>query len=225
MNGGRVMHMADRVDKESIRDRVELTNPEELYAIRDKDGRYIDIESANGRELFNHYRHRMTNYDEVLDDVRDLQDGNLTGRQEKAAAVAASEEILSLYRDEHLKVIKDSQKKGSILKLLMQKAGVGTASALSNFLDSCSDRLKDIAHLESSRRSLQVWNDAYRVQRVLVKEALVRNGASQETIDAVNQIYGTRSVNKAIEKGVDLFELEKAEIAKMVKSAVRYTIL
>jgi DNA repair ATPase RecN len=107
----------------------------------------------------------------------------------------------------------------------MQKAGVGTASALSNFLDSWSAKIKDIAKLENSQRTLQSWNDTYRVQRELVKKLLVSEGISEEVIAKVNAIYSTRSVNKAVEMGSDLFNLEKSEILKFIKSAVRYTKL
>ena len=42
------------------REKIELTNPENLARIKDKDGKIIDYEKANGRELFNHYRQNMT---------------------------------------------------------------------------------------------------------------------------------------------------------------------
>lgn len=107
----------------------------------------------------------------------------------------------------------------------MQKAGVGTAYALLNFLDSWSNKIRDIAKLENSQRTLQSWNDTYRVQRELVKKLLVSEGVSEEVIAKVNAIYSTRSVNKAVEIGSDLFNLEKSEILKFIKSAVRYTKL
>lgn len=211
-------------DSDNIRERVKLTNAEQLYQIKDENGQLIDFEQANGRQLFNHYRHNMTNYDQVLNGVR-AEQGHVTGKQEKKAAVGAAEQVLKKYRDEHVKVIKDSQKKGQLLKNLMQKAGVGTASALSNFLDSWSDKIRDIANLENSQRTLQSWNDTYRVQREIVKKLLVSEGISEEVIAKVNAIYSTRSVNKAVEIGSDLFNLEKSEILKFIKSAVRYTKL
>lgn len=211
-------------DSDHIRDQVKLTNAEQLYQIKDEKGQLIDFEQANARQLFNHYRHNMTNYDQVLNGVR-AEQGYVTGRQEKKAAVGAAEQVLKKYRDEHVKVIKDSQKKGQLLNNLMQKAGVGTASALSNLLDSWSAKIKDIAKLENSQRTLQSWNDTYRVQRELVKKLLVSEGISEEVIAKVNAIYSTRSVNKAVEMGSDLFNLEKSEILKFIKSAVRYTKL
>ena len=204
-----------------IRDRIKPTQPEQLYHIKDKDGRTIEYQEADGRELFNHYRHNMTNYDKVLDNVRHEQ-GYLSAWQQKQATTGAAEKIVEIYRDEHFKVIQDSQKKGSILKHLMQKVGVGTASALSQMLDSWSEKIKDIGHLENSQRSLQVWNDTYRVQRELVKEVLKRGGADPELIQKVNAIYSTRSSNKAIELGMNLFDLEKSEILKLVKSVIHY---
>lgn len=210
---------------EDIRSQIELTKGEQLYQITDENGRIIGYETANGRQLFNHYRHNMTNYDEVLDTIR-TQKGHVSGWEQKQATAAAAEKILEKYRDEHIKVITDSQKKGNILKTLMQKAGVATASSLVGFLDACSEKIKEISHLENSQRSLQVWNDAYRVQSKLVKELLVREGVSQEVIDKVNAIYGTRqSIKKAVELGSDFFNLEKSEILNLIKDAIRYTKL
>jgi hypothetical protein len=211
-------------DFDDLREQVKITDPAQLYQIKDENGNIVDFEQASGRQLFNHYRHNMTNYDRVLDQTRTKQ-GHVTGRQEKKAAVGAAEQVLEQYRDEHVKVIKDSQKKGQILKTLMKKAGVGTAVALSNLLDSWSIKIKDIAKLENSQRSLQSWNDTYRVQREIVKKILLGEGVSEEVIKKVNEIYSTRSVNKAVEKGSDLLNLEKSEILKFIKSAVRYANL
>ena len=227
-----------------LRKRVKLTNPEHLYDIREGDGSSIPYNKANGRQLFNHYRHRMTNYDQVLGDIRAEQQGEITGRQEKQVAVAAAEHILEEYRNEHVKVIQDSQKKGTILKALFEKVGVTSASsfsgmldswfekvgvtsasALSGMLDSWSEKIKNTAHLESSQRKLQEWNDTYRVQRALVKTLLKQENVSVDILAKVDRIYGTRSVNKAVELGSDFFNLEKSEIVKLIKSAVRYTKL
>jgi hypothetical protein len=211
--------------KASLRNRVELTNPEQLYNVQDEDGSQIPYDLANGRQLFNHYRHRMTNYDQVLDDIRAEQQGKLTGRQEKQVAVAAAEHILEEYRNEHVKVIQDSQKKGRILKALFEKVGVSTASALSQLLDSWSEKIKEVGKLENSQRSLQAWNDTYRVQRELVKTLLRQENVSEEVLAKVDRIYGTRSVNKAVELGSDFFNLEKSETLKLIKAVVRYTKL
>ena len=208
----------------SPRDRVKLTKPENLYQIKDDNGQIIDFEKANGRQLFNHYRHNMTNYDEVLDEIRQEQ-GTVTGRQEKKAVIGAAEKILEKYHDEHIKVIQDSQNKGAILKRIFTKAKVGTASALVKLLDEWSEKIKRIGNLESSQRSLQTWNDTYRVQRELIKKLLEEENISPEVIAKVNAIYSTRSVNKAVEKGSDLVNLEKSEILKLVKSAIRYSKL
>ena len=211
--------------KAGLRKRVKLTNPEQLYNVQDGDGSPIPYDLANGRQLFNHYRHRMTNYDQVLDDLRAEQQGSITGRQEKQIAVAAAEHILEEYRNEHVKVIQDSQKKGQFIKGLFQRFGVGTASALTQMLDSWSEKIKEISHLESSQRSLQTWNDIYRVQKVLVINLLAQEDVSEDVRAKVAQLYGTRSTKKAVALGANLLNLEESEILKLVKTAVRYTKL
>ena len=193
-----------------LRQRVKLTNPEHLYNVQDVDGSQIPYDEADGRQLFNHYRHRMTNYDEVLGKIRAEQDGNITGRQEKQVAVAAAEHILEKYRNEHVKVIQDSQKKGRVIKSLFERLGVSTASALSQILDSWSEKIKEIGKLENSQRSLQTWNDTYRVQRELVKTLLKQENISVDIQAKVKLIYGTRSVNKAVELGADFFNPHSA---------------
>ncbi|MEO0645950.1 MAG: hypothetical protein AAFZ17_07335 [Cyanobacteria bacterium J06650_10] len=207
-----------------IRDRIKITESEELYRVTDQHGRVIEYETADGRQLFNHYRHNMTNYDQVLDDIRTEQ-GYVSSRQQKQATTGSAEQMLETYRDEHVRVIRDSHKKGHVLKTLMQKVGVGTASALSQTLDVWSSKLKEVAHLENSQRTLQVWNDTYRVQRELVKEVLVREDVPEEVRKKVTAIYKTRSVGKATALGEDLFNLEKSEVLKLVKTAIRYTKL
>ena len=92
-------------------------------------------------------------------------------------------------------------------------------------LDDWSEKIKIIGQLENSQRSLQTWNDNYRVQRELIKKLLQEDNVSPEVIVKVNAIYGTKSVNKAVEKGCDIFDLEKSEILKIVKSAIRYSKL
>jgi len=211
--------------KADLRKRVKLTNPEHLYNVQDESGSQISYDQATGRQLFNHYRHRMTNYDQVLDELRTEQQGTITGRQEKQIAVAAAEHILKEYRDEHVKVIQDSQKKGKILKGLFERFGVSTASALSQMLDSWSEKIKEIGKLENSQRSLQTWNDTYRVQRELIRVLLKQEDVPAEVMAKVDQIYGTRSVGKAVDLGSDLFNLEKSETLKLIKAVVRYTKL
>ncbi|NJR69965.1 MAG: hypothetical protein HC771_15915 [Synechococcales cyanobacterium CRU_2_2] len=200
---------------------IKLTDPEKIYDIQDEDGQSISYEQASGRQLFNHYRHRTTNYDQVLDQTR-RQQGYVSGYQQKQATTGAAEQILEQYRDEHVKVIRDAQLKGSILRTLMNKVGVGTAQALVNALDGISEGIKDVARLENSQRSLQAWNDTYRVQRELVKKVLKEEGVPAEAIAKVNKVYSTRSTHKAVELATDLFDLEKSEILKLIKSAVKY---
>ena len=206
---------------DDIRDRVGVTDSTQLYQIKDSDGKIVDFEEASGRQIFNHYRHNMTNYDEVLDTIRADQ-GYVTGRQEKKAAVGAAEQVLEKYRDEHVKVIQDSQKKGHILKKLMQKCGVATASAVSAKLDEWSEKIKEVGHLEKSQSSLRTWNDIYRVQRELVKRLLAQEDVSKEIVDRVNTIYGAKSIDKSVEIGSNLFNLEKSEILKLLKSSIKY---
>lgn len=216
----RSLPMASEQDFD-IRNRIKVTKPEELYNVTDKYGHPIDYENADGRELFNHYRHNATNYDAVLNEERRRQ-GRLSAWQQQQATTGSAEKILEIYRDEHVKVIQDSQHKGNILRGLMQRVGVGTASALSQLLDSWSAKIKEIGRLENSQRTFQTWNDTYRVQRELVKEILKREDVSDSVIKQVNAVYSTRSSNKAIALGADLLDLEKSEILKLVKSAIRY---
>lgn len=212
-----------RYSKEEIKAMVKIVRPELLYDIRDRRDRSIDFDSASGRELLNHLRHNVTNYDEVLDKIRvDLGQDNVPSSYVKHATNAATELVLELYRNEHSQVTQFAQERKTILRDLMQKAGVKSAKALSDMLDNLSEKLKTVAKLENSQRSLQQWNDTYRVQRVLVKKLLEEANVEPALLDKVNQIYKTRSVNKAIASGASLLDWEQSEILKLVKSAIRY---
>ncbi|WP_299411570.1 hypothetical protein [Acaryochloris sp. IP29b_bin.148] len=207
--------------KEQIKSMVELKRPDLLYQIKDEYGDVLDFSSASGRELLNHLRHNVTNYDDVLQEIEHNQ-GSMSGRQLKHATNAATELVLALYRDEHVRVIQVAQDRGNVLRNLMKKVGVSSASALSNLLDSWSEKLKTVAKLENSQRSLQQWNDTYRVQRTLVKKVLEHEGVDPSIRTKVDQIYSTRSVNKAIAIGESLLDWEQSEILKLVKKAIRY---
>lgn len=119
----------DKEQKPKTRDQIELTKAEYLYDIRDKDGEAIDYKEANGRQLFDHYRHNMTNYDVVVGSLG--EEGRNTEHEQHEASVGAAEQVIAYCRDEHVKVFdectkakEESNKRGSLLKDLMQKAGV-----------------------------------------------------------------------------------------------------
>lgn len=200
---------------------VELTRPDLLYQVTNEYGDLLDFSSASGRDLLNHLRHKVTNYDDVLEAI-EHQQGSISGRQVKHATNAATELVLALYRDEHVRVIQVAQDRGNVIRNLMQRVGVSSATALSNLLDTWSERLKTVAQLENSQRSLQQWNDTYRVQRTLVKKILEQEGVEPSIRTKVDQIYSTRSVNKAISMGESLLDWEQSEILKLVKKAIRY---
>lgn len=215
-----------------IRNKIQLENPEELYQIKDEYGNIIDYDQASGRQLFNHYRHGMTNYDEVLDDIREDQ-GHVKWSQQKAANTGAAEQVLELYRNEHVKVIQDSQQKGNFIKTLMVKFQVTTTTALVNTLDTLANNITElsnkisqnedhIAFLNSSQGSYHHWNNTYRVQKFMVLETLRQDGIQKETIKKVEVIYKTKSVNKAIDLAYQLFDFEESEILKyFLKPAIR----
>ncbi len=195
-------------------DTVKVTNPEYLYQIKYENGQITNL-----RKILD----AATNYNQILDEIRQKQ-GHLT-EQEKDVVIAAAERVSENYYLEHIKVIRDSQRKGAALRRIFNKAKVGTASAVVSLLDDCSEKIKSIANLENSQKTLRVWNDTYRVQRELVKKILKEENVSPEIIDKVNAIYKTRSVNKAVEKGCAIFDLEKSEILKILRSAIRYSKL
>lgn len=211
-------------DNSDPRDKIELKNCENLYQIKDKHGQIVDYEKADGRQLFNHYRHNMTNYDEVLDSIR-VQQGYVNGHQQKKAAIGAAEKVLAKYKEEHTKVVKDSLRKSNALKKILDRAKLGTASAVVNLLDNWSEQIKKVNNLEDSQRKLRQWNDTYRVQKELTKKLLKEANIDSKVIAGVNAIYCTKSVNKAVEKGCDIFDLEKSEVLKIVKKAIKYTKL
>lgn len=110
-------------DSDDIRDRVKLTYAEQLYQIKDENGQLIDFEQANGRQLFNHYRHNMTNYDQVLNGVR-AEQGHVTGRQEKKAAVGAASRYLRNIVMSMSRLSRIIKRRANYLRLLCKRLGL-----------------------------------------------------------------------------------------------------
>lgn len=54
------------------------------------------------------------------------------------------------------------------------------------------------------------------------QKVLEHEGVDPSIRTKVNQIYSTRSVNKAISIGESLLDWEQSEILKLVKKAIRY---
>lgn len=209
--------------KEQVKSMVKIIRPELLYQIRNEQGENLDFSSSSGRDLLNHLRHNVTNYDDVLQQIKEgLGRDRVSSFHVKHATNAATELVLELYKDEHVKVIQVAQKRVNILSNLMKKAGVGSATALAGFLDNCSEKLKTVAKLENSQCKLRQWNDTYRVHQVLVKKVLEQADVDPVVQDQVKQIYKTCSVNKAIIMGESLLDWERSKILKAVKSVVRY---
>lgn len=199
-------------DLKSLIDQIKISKPQHLY----------NYGNESDPDFLVRCIHNATNYDEIVAQAtqENIQIDIELVKQElwKRAASLVNEHI----GEEYKKVIKHSTKQEKTLKNILNRFSVGTVVALTARLDAFSDKLKDMARLENSQQSLRIWNDTYRVQREIVKEILKRNGVSSEIEQQVNQVYSTRSSNKAIELGGSLLNYEKSEILKLVKSAIRY---
>jgi hypothetical protein len=208
-------------DNSNLHALVKLNRVHNLYDIRDEKSQPVSWETAQGRIILENCVHNATNYDDVIADLV-ARLGGVSQENREVLWNRAVSLVMEHYHHEHVKVTQEALKQKSWLHKLMQQAQVTSARSLTQKLDEWSDKIKQFAKLENSQRSLQTWNDTYRVQRDLVKKVLEDEKISPEILLKVNEIYSTRSVNRAVQVGSNLFDLKESEILKLVKSSLRY---
>lgn len=197
---------------------LKVTRPELIYAIKDELGRDIDFETAKGSELLNHYRYSATNYDQVRQEIKRVQ-GKIDDIQIRYCGEAAVEAVLELLRTEHVVVIQKTQNQQQTLKSIFQAAGVSSIKAICDMLDGASEKLKEIAKLQNSQRTLQTWNDVYRGQKAMTLKLLEIESIDPEIIKKLKYLYSARSSNKLVPIWQELTDWEASETLNLLKKA------
>jgi len=190
---------------------IKLIDTDNFYNIRDEFGNYINRKNATPEQLTNHWRHNCTNYDEVLDDIRDTK-GFISGHDIKCVTRGVLQQVGKKLNNDALKAKADYTTEVKALESLVKKQQ----------FDSQKEYAPTIKYLSRSKKSLQVANDTYRAQRELIKKLINESNVSDEIKSQVEAIYSTRSVDKAIEKCVGIFDLEKSELLQLIKRVIRY---
>lgn len=176
---------------------------------KESNGSYtlLDFEEATGTELFAHYRHSLTNYDEVWKRVdREELDG-ISDRQLVWCKQAAAEVVVAYFRDEFNRQQKLARANQNFIRKLLNEAGVQKAQELMEFVSQAVHRIT----------SFQNHNDNYRTQKVLVLELLKIENTAPETIDKVEQVFAQRGYNKTVQKWQQLTSWESSEILNFLK--------
>ena len=194
-----------------ITNAIKLTDIENFYNVRDKFGNYIDREKATPLQLARHLRHNCTNYDKILDKIR-KSNGKVTGYDRKYALVGVLQQVSKKLNDDALNAKAYHTVEIKALENLVKKQQ----------FDLHKEYAPTIEYLSRSQKSLQVANDTYRAQRELIKKLINESNVSDEIKSQVKAIYSTRSVDKAIEKCVGIFDLEKSELLQLIKRVIRY---
>lgn len=176
---------------------------------KESNGTYtlLDFEEATGTELFAHYRHALTNYDEVWQRVDREETEGISDRQLVWCKQAAAEVVVAYFRDEFNRQQKLARANQNFIRQLFREAGVNKARDLMAFVSKAAHRIT----------SFQNHNDNYRTQKVLVLELLKIEDTDSNTIDKVEQLFAQRGHNKTVQKWQRLTEWESSEILSLLK--------
>ncbi|MGB7412742.1 MAG: hypothetical protein WA902_00900 [Thermosynechococcaceae cyanobacterium] len=176
---------------------------------KESNGNYtlLDFEEATGTELFDHYRHSLTNYDEVWKRIEREETGGISNRQLLWCKQTAAEVVIAYFRNEFNRQQKLASTNQNLIRQLVQKAGVNRAKDLMTFVSKAAYRIT----------SFQNHNDNYRTQKVLVLELLKIEDAAPSTIDKVEQLFAQRGHNKTVKMWQKLTDWESSEILSLLK--------
>jgi len=88
-----------------------------------------------------------------------------------------------------------------------------------------SERLKEIEALKNSQRSLQQYNDSYRVQRELIIQLLKVRNVDPEIIAEVEVLSDrtSRSISKHIERFQNMVGWPRSQVVKLIRKYVKYS--
>lgn len=176
---------------------------------KESNGTYtlLDFEEATGTELFTHYRHSLTNYDEVWKRVDREETEGISDRQLVWCKQAAAEVVVAYFRDEFNHQQKLARANQSFIRQLFKEAGVNKAKELMEFVSKAVHRIT----------SFQNHNDNYRTQKVLVLELLKIENTALETIEKVEHVFAQRGYNKTVQTWQKLTNWESSEVLNLLK--------
>lgn len=195
--------------------------------VRDAQGKKIleeiPLKDATSAQIFNHYRHNVTNYDEVIDLVKIAQNGYISDKQVKWCSAAAAEVVMAVLRTEHEITLEKYFELESDFGDIIQAAGTNNLhdiielikKSVSNAVESTLQ--KSLIRANHSRNSYRNENNLQRCKLYLIDDAVNHEDDINIIRERVNTVLKQRGTNKLAEAWAKLTDWESSEIIELFK--------
>ena len=195
--------------------------------VRDAQGKKIleeiPLKDATSAQIFNHYRHNVTNYDEVIDLVKIAQNGYISDKQVKWCSAAAAEVVMAVLRTEHEITLEKYFELESDFGDIIQAAGTNNLhdiielikKSVSNAVESTLQ--KSLIRANHSRNSYRNENNLQRCKLYLIDDTVNHEDDINIIRERVNTVLKQRGTNKLAEAWAKLTDWESSEIIELFK--------
>lgn len=195
--------------------------------VRDAQGKKvleeIPLQDATSAQLFNHYRHNVTNYEEAIDLIKQSQNGYISDKQVKWCSAASAEVVMAVLRTEHeitlekyfelesdfQDIIEAAQTNNlfDIIQLIRQSVGNAVESTLQ----------KSLIRANNSRNTYRNENNLQRCKLYLIDDTVNHEDDLGVIRERVNIVLKQRGTNKLAEAWAKLTDWESSEVIELFK--------
>lgn len=195
--------------------------------VRDTRGKKIleevPLKDATSAEIFNHYRHNVTNYEEAIDLVKESQDGYISDKQVKWCSAASAEVVLAVLRTEHEVTLEKYFELESDFDDIIKAAGTNNLheiielikKSVGNVVDNTLQ--KSLIRANRSRNSYRNENNLQRCKLYLIDDTVNHEDDLSVIRERVNIVLKQRGTNKLAEVWAKLTDWESSEIIELFK--------
>ena len=175
---------------QELRSLVKLIKPELLAQVPD---------DYTPRQVFNYLRHEATNYDSLMEELRQKKNGNVTPDENKALIQGAGDVIIEALRGENDDLLRGKANTpfAKFMRKITQVLGLGSDVDLEAIHQATKT-------LKRSQRMFKSWNERYRRQKEMVLK-LTKN-LDPEIYFQIKTIYEANSKDKLDKVQQELFD-------------------
>lgn len=196
--------------------------------IRDERGQKIleeiPLKNATSAQIFNHYRHNVTNYDEAIAIIKKNQDGYITDKQVKWCSAAAAEVVMAVLRTEHEITLEKYFELESDFQDIIKAAGTNNLydiiqlikRSVGNAVETTLQ--KTLIKANHSRNSYRNENNLQRCKLYLIKDVVNHEDDIYVMRKQVNIVLKQRGIHKLAEAWSNLTNWERSEVMNLFKS-------
>lgn len=183
----------------------------------------IPLRDATSAQIFNHYRHNVTNYEEAIDLVKRSQNGYISDKQVKWCSAASAEVVMAVLRTEHEITLEKYFELESDFDDIIQAAGTNNLhdiielirKSVSNAVESTLQ--KSLIRANHSRNSYRNENNLQRCKLYLINDTVNHEDDIGVIRERVNTVLKQRGTNKLAEAWAKLTDWESSEIIELFK--------